>query len=284
MKKTAKRQPIVCVTGASSGIGAVTVKTLLNAGWGVCAVALPDKDWETGEDDNLLTIGADITQTDSIAMIYEQLVQKWGRLDALINNAGINRVGVLETLSNDDLQAQFAVNVTAPLQMIQTFLPLLRHSQGRILNISSLMGQVAMPTLGAYSMSKHALEAMTDVLRIELAPLSIQISTVAFGAINTPMTASMGDTLAHTKSRTHQDVGDLYDGIYESMEKSLQTQAGQAIPPEKVANVIMKALNSKRMKTSYVVDFPTRALFFMRHLAPAEIRDKILARALNIKN
>lgn len=275
----------VFISGATSGIGCVTAKLLDAMGWRVFAADLPDDDFTSLDttSDKLVNCPLDITDPTAVADTAQQIAKTVGDdgLQAIVNNAGIQITGVLETLPLDQLRQQFEVNVFGHLQVTQILLPLLRKSSTsrRIVNVSSLMGKVAMPTLGAYSMSKHALEAMTDVLRLELAQWNIHVTAIEMGAIQTPMTDSMEAILQQAKA--HQPNTD-YDSLYNSMTDALRVQNKNATPPEDVAKVIIHALTSPKPKTRYVVGAATKGLIAMRKLAPDTVGDAILKRALGI--
>jgi NAD(P)-dependent dehydrogenase (short-subunit alcohol dehydrogenase family) len=168
--------------------------------------------------------------------------------------------------------------------VIQAFLPLLRQSntEKRIVNVSSLMGRVAMPLLGAYSMSKHALEAMSDGLRLELAPTGIQVAVVQPGAIATPMTDAMPDLLENSRLKLTQEQQTRYARLYLGMKHTLEKQAQSAMPPDIIADCIVHALTSPKPKTRYAPGVAVKGLLLMRCLAPDAIGDAILRRALGI--
>jgi NAD(P)-dependent dehydrogenase (short-subunit alcohol dehydrogenase family) len=225
----------------------------------------------------------DITDPASVQAMCERVQAQTTTLQGLVNCAGINVPAALEHLPIDRLQHQFAVNTFGTLRVTQACLPLLREGRGRVVNVSSVMGEVAMPLLGAYSMSKHALEAMSDVLRLELRPSGIRVSVVQMGAVQTPMTDHMGDLV----DRAQHDLNDTQRAqtawLYDGMRRALQTQARSAIPAQHVADVVVHALTAKRPKERYRVGVASWGLSLMQRLAPEAIRDWILRRALGLK-
>ncbi|XWX02798.1 SDR family NAD(P)-dependent oxidoreductase [Aggregatilineales bacterium SYSU G02658] len=261
------------VTGANSGIGLATARQLVQRGWRVIGVGLG-----RAADEAFSFHALDLTQPDAASALVDPI----DKLDALVNCAGINLPSVIEGLTVETLRQQMAVNVEAPLRLIQACLPLLRASQGRIVNVSSIMGEVAMPTLGAYSMSKHALEAMSDALRLELAGQGVRVSVVQMGAVRTPMTDAMADVLTQAESSHATAVRALYARLYTHMRASLTQQAASAIPPERVAAVIVRALESPQPRPRYRVDAAAAGLSLMRRLAPEQIGDIFLRRALRL--
>lgn len=189
----------------------------------------------------------------------------------------------METLSLDAVRQQFEVNVFGHLQVTQAMLPLLRKANdARIVNTSSLLGKVAMPLLGAYAMSKHALEAMSDVLRLELAQFGIQVSIIEPGAVDTPMTDNAEEETERVRQQMSPDLEKLYTDIYRKMGKATGDMAEQAVPPQNVTKAIIHALTSTKPKTRYVISFEIQALMIMRKLAPDTVGDAILKRALGL--
>lgn len=277
----------VFITGASSGIGLATAIALDAAGWRIFAGALPDDDFSTLEaatSQRVTLIKIDITKPEDVQHAYEQIKAEDDnmRLSALVNNAGIQIAGPLETLSIEQLQRQFEVNVYGHLRLIQTFLPML--SAGRIVNVSSMMGKVALPTLGAYSMSKHALEAMSDVLRFELAMDNIDVITIEMGAIKTPMTAGMVSLYERILQAMPPQLADKYHDLMTGMQDVLKRQATSPTAPEKVAQAIIKALTVKHPRPRYIIGADAAGLIAMRRYAPDHIGDAILRRALGLND
>lgn len=269
-------QKTVFISGATSGIGLVTTKKLVESGWKVYAAALPDADFGVLPE-NAIPLPLDICDFASVQAASKRIEAETGCLDGLVNNAGIQIAAPLEEVSMESLRQHFEVNVFGHLNVIQTMLPLLRKSESpRIVNVSSLMGKVAMPMLGAYSMSKHALEAMSDTLRMELAGFGIQVSLIEMGAIATPMTEKAAHALEANPSA-------LYGDLFKAMANTLRKQGQRAIPPEQVAKAILHALSAKKAKPRYVVDAATLGLFIMRKFAPDDIGDKILRWSLGLR-
>jgi NAD(P)-dependent dehydrogenase (short-subunit alcohol dehydrogenase family) len=263
----------VIVTGANSGIGLATAQRLSARGWRVIGVGLG-----SAADERFPFHALDLTQPAAVAAFVAPI----DALDALVNCAGVNLPSVIEGLNVDTLRQQMAVNVEGPLTLIQRCLPLLRASRGRIINVSSVMGEVAMPTLGAYSMSKHALEALSDALRLELAGQGVSVCVVQMGAIRTPMTDAMADALTQAEAAHPPAVRALYAPLYARMRASLSQQAARAIPPEHVAAVIVRAVEARPPRSRYRVDAAAAGLSLLRRLAPAAVGDMILRRALRL--
>lgn len=278
----------IFVSGATSGIGLQTVCELARRDFHVFAAGLPEDDFSALlkiSPDLITPLKLDITDSKSLWEHVNKIEQIVGgnQLFGLVNNAGIYIPGPLEGLSMEAIRAQFEVNVFGHLQVTQALLPLLRQSNNaRIVNVSSIMGKVAMPMLGAYSMTKHALEGMTDVLRLELAQDGIHVASIAPGAVKTPMLDKMSDPLAAAEHHLTDDTKARYGAMLNQMGRVLNWQRqNSATSPEQVAEAIVHALTAKNPKTRYVIGGASKGLLSMRTYAPDAIGDSILWRALN---
>lgn len=269
----------VLITGATSGIGLATAKAMNQAGWHIIGTGLPGEDASAlaaiGE--NITVLEMDISNRQSVYAAQAELQAMLdGHLHAVVNNAGITVAGAILELPVDELRRQFEVNVFGHVQVLQAMQTLLSND-ARIVNVSSMMGRVSLPALGAYSMSKHALEALTDVLRIELANTNIQVVSVQMGAVATPLT----NTIAERMEELAASEGG-YAWLYKAMVKVLHQQSNGATKPEKVAKAIVHAVTSSKPKTRYVVGGAARGLIFMRQFSPDAIGDDILRRSLGL--
>ena len=183
VSSTISTQKAVLVTGASSGIGRKITERLAADGYFVYAGARKDEDLrELDAIENVDSIRLDVTKPEDIAAAV-QAVRSAGRgLHGLVNNAGVAVVGPLTEAKMQDLDWMFDVNVYGPVRVTQAFAPLSLESGGRITTISSIAGILSSPTFGAYSMSKHAVEAFGDSLAAELEPRGVRVSLVEPGA------------------------------------------------------------------------------------------------------
>jgi len=279
--------PSVLITGAGSGIGLATAKLLDAQGWRVFAGILPDEDVQLllASAREIKPIPLDITDAQLVNRAAEFIAEETADdgLNALINNAGIVTVGALETVDLQIFHQQFEVNVFGHLQVTQAMLPLIRQSSnGRIINMISLMGRVGLPLLGAYCMTKHSLEAFTDVLRLELASQGIQVIAIEPGAIRTQMAGAMAQKMEDAGEKLPVSLAAIYDKLYHAMTDVLHKQTSSGLDPEIVAQTIHTALTTSKPKPRYVVGADARGLLMMRKFAPDEIADFILSRALKL--
>jgi NAD(P)-dependent dehydrogenase (short-subunit alcohol dehydrogenase family) len=222
----------------------------------------------------------EVTDPASIAAAVERITQAVGEsgLAGLVNNAGITAAGPLEYLPLGDLRRQFEINVVGPLALIQACLPHIRTAHGRIVNVSSVGGKLAMPFNGAYSATKFGLEALSDALRRELAPWGIKVSVIEPGLIAT----SMGDKLVRDTStgtrawslEAHQRYGAAFQACVQMMAE--HSRAGN--PPSIVADAIVHALSASRPRTRYAVGTNARRMTFLARLLPDRLLDQLLIR------
>ncbi|MGI5530611.1 SDR family NAD(P)-dependent oxidoreductase [Streptomyces syringium] len=197
MNSTASQSSrVVAVTGAGTGIGRATARAFAAEGARVVAIgrrAEPLKETAAG-DERITPLAADITAEDGPERIVRAVLETHGRLDVLVNNAGIVRGGPLGTLTPETITAQLATNLIAPVLLTQAALPLLETAGGVIVNVSTSVGQRAWPGSSLYAATKTALELLTRSWAVELAPRGIRVAAVAPGAIDTPIGEHQGLT------------------------------------------------------------------------------------------
>lgn len=276
----------VVITGASTGIGEACALYLDSLGYRVFAGVRKEadaaklKEKATGE---LIPLFIDVTNTESIEKASQTVTEAVGEagLVGLINNAGITVTGPLEFLPVDRLRWQFEVNVFGLIKTTQTFLPLIRQGQGRVINIGSIGGKLATPFVGPYSASKFALEALTDALRIELSPWNIEVVVIEPGSIDTPIwekttqiDLAMWDKMP---TRAHE----LYDDAVDALVKSAKKSAKRGIPPQAVADVVLRALTASPPKTRYVVG-PDAKVQAVLAAVPDRVRDKLIMKEMGL--
>jgi NAD(P)-dependent dehydrogenase (short-subunit alcohol dehydrogenase family) len=177
---------VALVTGGSTGIGAACVSELLASGWKVCVAALPGPELDRLAADKVLTIAGDITSDKIRAAAVEQTVGVYGRIDVLLNNAGIGLYALPTEMPAESFRRLLDVNVMAPLGLAQLVIPLMhKQASGTIVNVGSVAGCVALPWAAAYCASKSALHAVHDCLRRELRGSPIHLIKVCPGIVDT---------------------------------------------------------------------------------------------------
>ena len=193
------------------------------------------------------------------------------RLDALVNNAGIGIASPLEDLPLDELRRQLEVNVVWQLAVTQAVLPALRAARGRLVIVGSIAGRSALPFLGGYAITKFALEAMSDALRLELAPDGIEVSLIQPGTIATAI---------WTKPQPLADgVSDRYRARIDRFRRVTAARAAKAASADLVADAIEHALTAARPRPRYLVGRDAKIRAAIERL-PDRLRDRVLTRAL----
>jgi NAD(P)-dependent dehydrogenase (short-subunit alcohol dehydrogenase family) len=174
----------IFITGTSSGLGKLTAKHFAELGWNVAAtMRTPEKETELTAYDNIKVFKLDVTNLEQVKTATEQAIETFGKIDVVVNNAGLGTYGALELAKEEDIDWQFAVNTRGPINMIRSFLPHYRsNGGGMFINISSFMGlTTAVPIGSLYNMSKFALEGLTEGLYYELKPLNIELRLIEQG-------------------------------------------------------------------------------------------------------
>jgi NADP-dependent 3-hydroxy acid dehydrogenase YdfG len=259
------QKPIALITGASSGFGFETAKLLAEKGYRVYATyrnpkKLKDLKALAAEAD-VHPVTMEVTRTPSVDKAVKAIVQKEGRIDVLVNNAGFAMGGFLEDLSDQDLKDQFDTNVFGYLRMIRAVAPMMRKRRsGKIINIGSISGRIAFPALGAYVASKFSVRAISEALRQELRPYGIEVAEVAPGAFVTQVTTSAryGKYAKSAKSS--------YAEYTRKMEALMMKEFAKGGPASNVAFLIWRALNDSPMKPVYLAGFDAKIMAFLKWL------------------
>jgi NAD(P)-dependent dehydrogenase (short-subunit alcohol dehydrogenase family) len=259
------------VTGASSGIGAACARRLTAAGWRVFAGVRREGDAPGGTEEVLL----DVTTPAAIQAASERI----GELDALVNNAGIAIAMPLEFIPLDELRRQLDVNVIGQVAVTQAFLPQLRRSRGRIVFVGSIAGRSALPFLGAYAASKHALEAVVDTLRVELRPFGIHVSLVEPGTIRTPIWEKSAELAASLADGAPKELPELYGERIGAFARVAARRGAKGASADAVAQVVEEALTQGRPRTRKLVGRDARLRAGVERL-PDRMRDSVFERLL----
>ena len=272
------------VTGASSGIGRATALLMDRNGFQVFAGVRRSEHGEAlrrQASERLTPILLDVTEPHSIVAADRTVSDTLGgrALAGLVNNAGIDIAGPLETSSITDARLQFEVNVIGLLAVTQAFLPLLRQSKGRVVNIGSVLGRLAIPHMGAYSATKFALEALTDAFRIELHPWGIHVSLIEPGPVATPLWSKTHLLAGMSGER---GAGKLYATANAAAHAAFTKFGQSGISPDRVAAIVFEALTAPNPKPRYLVGRDAKALSWLAALVPDRIRDRMLMKQLGL--
>jgi NAD(P)-dependent dehydrogenase (short-subunit alcohol dehydrogenase family) len=267
----------VLVTGAGRGIGRAIALELASQGWDVQAGVRRPEDGEQlrRASPKISPVTLDITNPDHLAQLPETL---GGRLDGLVNNAGIVVSGPVEAVSPYNLRRQFEVNLVSQVAVTQAVLPLLRSARGRIVFISSISGRVSSPFMGAYAASKFALEGMADALRVELRPWCIRVSLVEPGSIDTDLWRNVDQTVDHVEAGLSPEHRQLYGKQIGAMRKLSARIAKQAAPPDRVSAAVALSLSASRPKARYLVGTDAKLQAAANAVLPVRVMDAVAAR------
>jgi short-subunit dehydrogenase len=275
----------VVVTGASTGIGNACALHLDRIGFRVFAGVRRDEDAErlsASASDRLTPIKIDVTDSVSIETAAREVEAALAGepLVGLVNNAGIAVSGPVEYLPIEEIRRQLEVNFIGQVAVTQAFLPLLRRARGRVVNIGSVGGEVALPFLSPYAASKHAIEGFSDSLRREVEPLGMKVAVVRPGAIQSAIwergNAAADEVLANVPPQALEVYGKAVRGA----RAAANQRAQQAIPAQAVADVVEHALTSDKPKTRYVVGRVGKAMVALERWLPDRAFDRLVARAM----
>lgn len=267
----------VLVTGCSSGIGRCIADGLRQKNYNVFVTARKQEDVESLKQAGFEAVVLDLTNTDSIHTAVEDILSKTGgQLYGLVNNAAYGLTGAVEDLPIDALRHQFETNLFGTQELTNLVIPVMRKkNQGRIIQISSVLGFVTMKFRGAYCASKYALEALSDAMRYELSGTGIKICLIEPGPITSEF---RNNALSNFQKVINKDKS-YFVNDYIKIENELNGE-NYTVPfslgPEAVFEKVLHALESNKPKTRYYVTFPTYLFAFFKRILPNVLLDKIL--------
>lgn len=245
----------VLITGASSGIGKACALHLDKMGLTVYAGVRKQIDADNLKKEasgNLEAVILDVTNSQSIKDAVDYLGKETnGNLYGLVNNAGIGRGGALEVTPMEEIRKLMDVNLFGLMAVTQSFIPMLRNSRGRIINIGSTSSYLAVPGAAAYSVFKFAVKAVTDSLRLELIPFGIKVILVSPGAVESEIWEKGTKYKEEMRKSVNPEIAELYSQLRRFGDK-LNEQV-KKIPAIKVAKVVHDAFNSQKPKPYYIV-------------------------------
>lgn len=233
---------VIIITGASSGFGKMTAERLASHGhkvYGICRREM--------QHDKIQYIQLDVREPDTIALKVKEIYDKEGRIDVLINNAGMGIGGALELANKEELETQMNVNFMGCVNMCQKVLPYMRRQRaGKIINLSSIGGIMGLPYQGFYSASKFAIEGFSEALSAEVKGFGISVSMVEPGDFATNFTASRKNSQA---TMNDPDYGPIFKRSLALIEK----EENGGLEPEVLAKKIEKIVDTKHPRLRYVV-------------------------------
>jgi NAD(P)-dependent dehydrogenase (short-subunit alcohol dehydrogenase family) len=261
MKKT------IFVTGTSTGLGKLTAIHFAKLGWNVAAtMRTPEKETELTKFSNIKIFKLDVTNLEQVKTATEQAISEFGKIDIVVNNAGIGTYGALELAKEEDIDWQFAVNVRGPINVIRAFLPhFRRNGGGMFINISSFMGVTTAAPLGSlYNMSKFALEGLVEGLYYELKPLNIELRLVEQGG------SSGNDFVSNITWNTSEDIKD-YDATTAKLKSYMENaDSSHLSDPQDIVDVISELATGKSKQFRTVIGDSGKGLLALRNSIPIE--------------
>lgn len=265
---------VVLVTGASRGIGSVTARAFFEAGWTVAAGMRTPDPGVVPASDRAAAVALDVTDAASIAAAVAEVITRFGRIDVLVNNAGLCLVGPLEEMSAADDRAIFETNVLGPANVIRAVLPHMRaQGGGRIINVSSMCGGMTLPLYSTYCASKWGLEGLSEALAFELRAHNIKIKIVEPSVYQT---GSFSAQLAHRAERAPHPA---YAAFVAQVLPNITKWENAARSPEPVARTILKAATDRLPRLRYPVG--SGPILFGRRLVPSALYVRVVRRVLN---
>lgn len=269
MSKT--ERGVALVTGASSGIGLVTAQALRREGYRVFGTSrkpMPDTA------DGVTMLICDVINDASVQSVVDEVLSRAGRIDLLVNNAGLGLLGGAEESSVAQVQALFDVNVFGVIRMTNAVLPSMRRrGKGRIINIGSVLGLIPAPYAAHYSAAKHAIEGYSESLDHEVRAFNIRVSVIEPAFVRTVF-----DQNGIKPDSTLNE----YDRARAGLDALLRDVMPKADLPDVVANVVVKAAADARPRRRYTAGKTAQQISLLRRFAPAEIFDKNLRKQFRL--
>jgi short-subunit dehydrogenase len=258
---------VALVTGASSGIGFATAKLLIRNGYIVFGTS---REPELHGSEGFTLLPLDVRSEESVQQCVEIVLTKAKRIDLLVNNAGYGQIGAIEENSVAAAKEQFDTNVFGTMQVINAVLPTMRQQgSGHIINVSTILGLIALPYAGLYSASKFALGGLSEALRSEVAPFNIAVSLVEPGTVNTSFVS-----LPPAHPATH------HNAARQSVLGSLQQS--NHLDPIAVAEVIVKIAETPRPHLHNVIGGRIRLFATLKRLLPEPAFERVRNRIFRI--
>lgn len=264
---------VALITGASSGMGKSTANILHRQGYKVYGAARRTEKMSDLEEKGMGVLSMDITDDSSVESAINEIINKEGRIDILINNAGYGSYGSVEDVPIEEAKRQFEVNMFGLARITQLVIPHMREQKsGRIVNITSMGGKIYTPFGAWYHATKHAVEGWSDSLRLELKPFGIDVVVVEPGGIKTEWGIIAADNLIKTSGQ----------GAYAKIAKTVADNTREMYLGDKLTNVevlgktIAKAATDKKPKTRYVKGYGAKLALFVRKWFGDRIFDRVI--------
>ncbi|CAM4520848.1 MAG: SDR family oxidoreductase [Paenibacillus macerans] len=274
--------PVALVTGTSSGFGLLTVLTLARRGYRVVAAMrdlerrheLEQRAAREGTAERIRCVRLDVTEHASIGPAVDEIVRRYGRLDMLVNNAGMAVGGFVEEVPMEDWRRQMETNLFGVIAVTRAVLPVMRaQRRGLVVNVSSVSGLAGFPGYAPYAASKFAIEGFSESLRHEIRPFGVRVVLVEPGAYRTPIwNKGIGEIRI--------DPGSPYRAQLEAVLRYSRKAAETAPDPQEVADLIGRIAGMRAPRLRYALGQGSRLLIWSKALLPWKWLEWIFAKAL----
>ncbi|WP_327407656.1 SDR family oxidoreductase [Streptomyces sp. NBC_01281] len=277
MTTSSEAQKLVVVTGASTGMGASTARELARRGFHVLAGVRRDRDADAIRATGVEPVILDITEPEQVEALAARVAADSRTLHALVNNAGVQVNAPVEALPMAEWRRVFEVNLFGHIAVTQALLPELLRTKGRVINISSIGGKYAMATYGAYAGAKFALEAVSDSLRREVAPLGVQVVVVEPGGVRTEIAARGIATANDLAARMTPEQDRRYGDLVRANNRLMASGTASGLTADAAAQVIVKAVTTRRPRPRYTAGRDAALIMRLGRLLSDRTLDRILA-------
>jgi short-subunit dehydrogenase len=275
---------VVIITGASAGIGAETARRLARGGAKVVLNARRQDRLDAIKSEieaaggTALAIAGDVTSPEDRERLVQETLKAYGHIDGLVNNAGYGQRGPLEIVSVESIRKNFETNVFSLIALTQLVMPIMRgQSSGTIINISSVAGRIARPFSSVYDATKHALEALSDGMRGELAPFGVRVVIVEPGFIITEFLDVANSLYGPISERENP-----YSVFLKEASGSVERFRRFAGAPDDIARVVERALTAARPKIRYAAPAHAHLFLALKWLIPDWLTERILTKQMGL--
>ncbi|WP_139491554.1 SDR family oxidoreductase [Brevibacillus dissolubilis] len=275
-------RPVALVTGSSSGFGLLASIALAQEGYQVIATmrnparktALVSKAREAGVEASIDIIELDVTHHAQVKQVVNHVVQHYGRIDLLLNNAGFAAGGFIEEIPMEMWREQFETNFFGVVAVTQAVLPHMREAQsGLILTLGSISGLFGFPSLGPYVSSKHAIEGFCESLRLEMNPYGVKVVLIEPGSYQT-------DIWNKSLEQVEKPIDSPYTSQMERIIQSVKQTAATASDPQEVIGQIIRIVRTPNPRLRYIVGKGTKTMLFFKRILPWKWIEQIVTRQI----
>lgn len=256
----------ILITGASSGIGKATARYFADKGWNVAAtMRTPEKTADLVETDKLKKFKLDVQNKDELNQAVTAIIETFGKIDVVLNNAGYGSAGALETATDEQIRRQFEVNFFGLIDVTRAVLPHFRaEKDGLLINVSSIGGLVAFPLFSMYHASKWAVEGLSESLQYELAPLGIKVKIIEPGGVKTDFAGRSLDMFDAS------NIPDYQPTIERMLGNFTEERTASYSTAEQLAEAIYNAATDGTDRLRYVCGADAQQLWQARQQMPVE--------------